>query len=127
MKKFSFFFILLILCCLCGCSPKTDRSLSELQTKVEQLENDIVDLQTQAGEADAKAVDSSGADSVSDTLANMEGLTASVETLTAKIEEAVPTGSDSNRMGQYFDFKNQIKQLEKKIDAYDANLEIQYK
>lgn len=126
MKKFPLYFILLLLCGLCGCSPKTDRSLLDLQTKIEQLEDDIVDLQTQASDA-AKAVDNSNADSVSGTLANMEGLLASVETLTSKIEVVVPTGSDANRMEQYFDLKNQIKQLGKKIDAYDDNLEIQYK
>lgn len=120
MKKILLFSLLLLLSSLTGCSTKTDESMENLQKKVAQLESDFADMQTQT-------VDTPKADSVTEPLASIEGLTSAVSKIADKVEEIVPAGSDTSRMGQYFGLKNNIKQLEQKINAYDDNLEIQYK
>lgn len=108
-----------------GCSSKEDDKLLALEEKMTQIEDAIAELQAQKEEKETRTVNTSQAESK--TAASLEGLTASVDRMKENIKAVVPAGTKEERMSQYFDMKNEIKQLVERIDAYDDNLEIQYK
>lgn len=125
-KLMSIICITILLCTvLSGCSSKEEDKLQALEEKMTQIENDISMLQAQKEEKESEAVNTSKAESK--TAASLEGLTASVDRMNEKIKAVVPAGTKEERMIQYFDLKNEMKQLIERIDAYDDNLEIQYK
>lgn len=118
--------VCLLLCSaflMTGCSSSTDSKLAAQSEQIAQLEQAVSDLQSQL----SKVQEVSNSNTISGTLESIEGLSLSVEKLMHKVETTVPTGSDANRMEQYFDLKNRLKQLGRNITAYDDNLEIQYK
>lgn len=108
-----------------GCSSKEDDKLQALEDRMMQIQNDISELQAQKEEKETETVNTSRAESKS--ISSLEGLTASVERMKEDASAVIPADTEEERMAQYFDLKNEMKQLTERIDAYDDNLEIQYK
>lgn len=108
-----------------GCGSKKEDQLAKLEKKVTELQNDIEELQAVKEEKETEAVSNSDAEDKSS--ATLEGLTASVERIKEDTDTLIPAKTEAERMTQYFDLKNKMKSLEERIDAYDDNLEIQYK
>lgn len=108
-----------------GCSSKEDDKLQALEDRMMQIQNDISELQAQKEKKETETVNTSRAESKS--ISSLEGLTASVERMKEDASAVIPADTEEERMAQYFDLKNEMKQLTERIDAYDDNLEIQYK
>lgn len=110
---------------LSGCGSKNEDKLQALEDRMTQIQNDISELQARKEEKETQTVNTSKAENKS--ISSLEGLTASVERMKEDASAVIPADTEKERMAQYFDIKNEMKQLTERIDAYDDNLEIQYK
>lgn len=148
MKKLKLLGLSAIMVCsftLAGCGINNDAETRELESKVQQLEQEITNLEKNNGQSTTTAnpdassaeqtADSSGqqaAQSSGQTTAltsddTLETLEQAVNDVVAKAESAQPSGSADQDRTQFFSLKDELKSVENRLDLFDDTIESQYR
>lgn len=115
----------------CDNDNKKDANYSNLEKRVEQLEQEITILKNTATNNSANSsdnsIDSSGNTSSQVTSDTIESLTQAVDEVTSKADSATPTGNAEEKRSLFFSFKDELNMVEERLDTYDDYIESQYK
>ena len=132
---------------LVGCGIDNDAETRELESKVQQLEQEITNLEKNNGQSTtsedpaassssaAPAADNSGQQTAQSsgqaaTLTSddtLETLEQAVNDVVAKAESAQPSGSAQENRDQFFSLKDELKSVENRLDLFDNTIESQYR
>lgn len=147
MKKiYSIALVIIAAFVLTGCGDGGDEA-DKLEKRIEQLEHRVDEMETKIAEKseDIADLDADTADDIdmddgnsenspapttaADTIApdSMETLTKAVEEVTAKIDDAVPPSDIDEKRARFFNLKDEIDAISRRLDAYDDDMESQYK
>lgn len=140
-KRFTLSLTILSIFMLTGCDAddNKDADYPKLESRVAQLEQDVATLKNTAANhstsnLDTDSTDDSGnSDTPSNTNSNeavsdtIESLTSAVEEVTAKADSATPSGNTKENRTQFFNLKDELDLVERRLDAYDDYIEAQYK
>ena len=118
---------------LAGCGIDDDSETQELESKVEQLEQEITNLEknnSQSASSDDSAsssgqtADQTSAQTSDDTLETLES---AVNDVVTKADSAQASGSDQENQDQFFTLKDELKSVENRLDLFDDTIEAQYR
>ncbi len=114
---------------LAGCGIDDDSETQELESKVEQLEQEITNLEknnSQSASSDDSA-SSSGQTSDQTSDDTLETLESAVNDVVTKADSAQASGSDQENQDQFFTLKDELKSVENRLDLFDDTIEAQYR
>ena len=114
---------------LAGCGIDDDSETQELESKVEQLEQEITNLEknnSQSASSDDSA-SSSGQTSDQTSDDTLEALESAVNDVVTKADSAQASGSDQENQDQFFTLKDELKSVENRLDLFDDTIEAQYR
>lgn len=146
MKKINLLALVIITAfVLTGCGDgdevdKLEDRIEQLEHRVTEMETNITEKSEDTADLDADSDDDMEADSgnseksptpttAADTIApdSMETLTKAVEEVTAKMDTAVPPSDIDKKRAQFFNLKDEMDAVSHRLDAYDDDMESQYK
>lgn len=121
---------------LVGCGDDDDREKEALESKVEQLEQQITNLEKGSGQS-ASDDDAAPATEENNAAASQNSNAASADTLetlekavtdaVAKVDKAKASSSFEENRTKFFELKNELEAVEDRLDRFDDDIEYQYK
>ena len=124
---------------LAGCNDndKNHAYYDQLEKRVDQLEQEVATLKNTATDNSTNSFDVAGVTDnsidLSNTVSNedtsdtIESLTKAVDEVTAKADSATPSGSADEKRTQFFNLKDELDLVDRRLDTYDDYIESQYK
>ena len=137
-KLFALSLTVLSIFILTGCDDddNKDANYRKLESRVAQLEQDIATLKNTGTDNSTSSLDAESTDNSADssnTISNeaasdtIESLTSAVEEVTAKADSATPSGNKDESRTQFFNLKDELDLVERRLDTYYDYIEAQYK
>ena len=134
-KLFALSLTVLSIFILTGCDDddNKDANYRKLESRVAQLEQDIATLKNTGTNNSTNSESTDNSANSSNTISNeaasdtIESLTSAVEEVTSKADSATPSGNTEESRTQFFNLKDELDLVERRLDTYDDYIKAQYK